>query len=415
MTKAESAASGLRSILIATAVAGVLGYAIQLLAPALLQDDASYVTFSVYWSTLYLCVAALSGIQQEITRASRPSVGQLETGVLRQFTLIAVAAVVVVLAVLALLFGRAILPGSTILLALSLILGVVGYLFVAVLSGVFYGLRLWRDVALLTIVDAGLRAALVLTALAANWSPELVALAVSLPFGLAFAATWWRTRRSVVGAFRLDVGLSRLVANTGGTIAAAAAMGVMMNGLPMLLGIAADGAATAQLAGLILAITITRAPIVIPLLAMQSYLISLLRGADEVVRRRVLISLAAGFIAVGVLAGAAALFGPWVIAFVSAGRFDIESSMMAAITASAGLVALMCITGPALLGESRHAPYAAGWVVAAALTVATLFLPLALEPKLALLLLLPPFGGLIVHLVALWRRRPLVLQQTDSI
>lgn len=45
---AKPAGSGLRTILIATAVAGVFGYAIQLLAPILIDDDAAYVAFSVY-------------------------------------------------------------------------------------------------------------------------------------------------------------------------------------------------------------------------------------------------------------------------------------------------------------------------------------------------------------------------------
>ena len=159
-------------------------------------------------------MAALSGVQQEVTRAARPVVDEPPTPVLRQFTLIAIGVVLAAVAVLALLFGNEILPDSTVALAVCLAIGVVGYLMVAVLSGVLYGLRLWLAVAWLTIVDAGIRAVLVVIALALGLAPEWIALAVSVPFGLAFLAVWLRTRRTVVGAFRLDVRLRRLIAHT---------------------------------------------------------------------------------------------------------------------------------------------------------------------------------------------------------
>lgn len=404
--KAESAGSGLRSILVATAVAGALGYAIQLAAPALLADDASYVTFSVYWSTLYLCVAALSGVQQEITRAARPVSEEPPTPVLRQFTLIAIGVVVLAAALIALLVGDAIMPGQPLVLAVVLSVGVVGYLLVAVLSGVFYGLRLWTAVAWTTIVDAGLRAVLVLCALAMGWPAEWIAVTVSIPFGLTFLLVWLRMRGRVVGAFRLDVRLPRLLAHVSGTVVAAAAMGLMMSGLPMLLSATVGAGDRAALAGYILAITLTRAPIVIPVLALQSYLISVFRGARDGLLRRILLALAGATAVIVLVAVAAWLVGPWAIGLLSGGRFQIAAPMMAVITLSAGLVALMCVTGPALMSRKRHTPYVAGWVAAAIATVLALVLPLTLDERLALALLVPPLIGLVVHLWALVFVRP---------
>ena len=213
---------------------------------------------------------------------------------------------------------------------------------------------------------------LAISALAIGLPVEWIAFAVSIPFGLAFLAVWVRTRSAVVGAFRLDVRLGRLLAHTLSTVTAAASMGLMMNGLPMLLGVTARGSEQAVLAGLILAITLTRAPIVVPLLALQSYLISIFRGGGRTMLRRILLALVAAASGVVVLAVAAWFLGPWVIEFISAGRFEIDPAMMAAITASAGIVALMCITGPALVSQRRHTPYVAGWVTAALLTVALL-------------------------------------------
>ncbi|MET1019606.1 MAG: hypothetical protein ABWX62_06455, partial [Microterricola sp.] len=325
------------------------------------------------------------------------------TPVLRQFTLISIAVVIGVVSVLAVLLGNAILPGPTLFLAGALSVGVVGYLLVAVLSGVLYGLRLWSAIAWLMILDAGIRAALVIIGLALGWSPGWIAVAISIPFGLAFLAMWARTRSAVVGAFRLDVRLRRLLANASGTVAAAAAMGVMMNGLPMLLGLTAHGSEEAVLAGLILAITLTRAPIVVPLLALQSYLISIFRGGGREMLRRILYALLLATAGVLVLTLLAWLIGPWAIQVISGGQFVIEPAMMAAITVSAGLVAMMCVTGPALLSQHRHAPYVSGWVLAALLTVAALVLPLPLAPRLMIALLAPPAIGLIMHIVALVR------------
>jgi O-antigen/teichoic acid export membrane protein len=401
--RTERSAGGLRAILIATAIAGALGYAIQLLAPALLPTDAAYVTFSVYWSTIYLCVAALSGIQQEITRAATPVTNEPPSSTLRTFTLIAGAALVVIVAALSVLVGPAILPDHTLLLAIALGIGVVGYLVMAVLSGVLYGLQLWRAVATLTILDILFRAVLVIAALLLGLDDYWVALAVSLPFGLAFLAVWMIWRRSVVGQFRLDVGLRRLLLHVLGTVGAAAAMGVMMNGLPLLLGLTTRSADAGVLAGLILAITLTRAPIVIPLLALQSYLISIFRGGGEAVRRRVLLALLAVAGVVAILAGLAWLIGPWAIGWVSSGKFVIEPAMMAAITASAGLVALMCVTGPALVSHREHVAYVAGWAVAALLTVGLILVPIDLSSRVALALLAAPACGLAIHVTAVMR------------
>ncbi|MGP3535471.1 hypothetical protein ACTU3I_11805 [Microbacterium sp. RD1] len=411
--KAEDARAGLRSILIATAVAGVLGYAIQLLAPALLPDGSAYVTFSIYWSTLYLCVAALSGVQQEVTRASRPADESPPNATVRSFAVTLIAIVLVAVTLVALLVGPVVFPGATAALAAALGVGLVGYVLVAVLGGVLYGLRLWTAVAWLTIIDAGFRALLVLIGFAAGWAPEWIALAVSLPFGLAFLLVWLRMRRRVVGAFRLDVRLGRLLANTAGTVLAAAALGLMMNGMPLLLGIAAADTDPVVLAGLILTITLTRAPLVVPLLALQSFLISVFREGGRALMRRILLALAAAGVVVAVLAALAWVVGPWAIYLISRGQYSVSPWMMATITAGAGLVGMMCITGPALVGRSRHVPYTAGWVLAALLTVAAMFVPLPFEVRLTLALLVPPAVGLSVHVVAVWRH-PEELPATGS-
>ncbi|WP_349426780.1 hypothetical protein [Microbacterium sp. LWS13-1.2] len=413
--KAEGAATGVRAILIATVVAGILGYGIQLVAPALLPDGAAYVTFSMYWSTLYLCVAALSGVQQEVTRASRRAAESSPNATLRSFTLIVIGVVLLAAGAVALLAGPTVFRGPTGMLAVALGTGMVGYVLIAVLSGVLYGLHLWTAVAATTIVDVAIRTVLLLAAFLSGWSPEWIALAVSLPFGLAFLLVWLRVRRHVVGAFRLDVRLGRLLANAAGTVTAASAMGVMMNGMPLLLGLTADDTSDIVLAGLILTITLTRAPLVVPLLALQSYLVAIFRDAGRGVVRRIMTALALSAAAVALLAAAAWAIGPWVIDLLSRGQYAVAPAMMAAITVSAGLVGMMCVTGPALLGRSRHVPYTAGWVTAAVLTVVSMTLPLPFTSRLMVALLLPPAIGLAVHIIAVWRHPEVDARTTDPV
>ena len=58
-------------ILAATAIGGGAGYVLQAFAGPTL-DTKLYAPFSVFWSALYLFVSALSGLQQEVTRATKP-------------------------------------------------------------------------------------------------------------------------------------------------------------------------------------------------------------------------------------------------------------------------------------------------------------------------------------------------------
>ncbi|WP_424445429.1 hypothetical protein [Microbacterium sp. CH-015] len=402
--KAESAASGLRSILVATAIAGVFGYAIQLLAPRMLQDGSSYVAFSVFWSALYLGVSAMSGVQQEVARAAHPASGEPPTAVLRTFTLWAGLVVVCVSVIVAVWFGGALLQAGVPSVAAIFSVGLVGYLANAVLSGVLYGLRLWTPVAALIVIDVVIRAALTITGFAAQLPTAVLALFVAIPFGASFGIVWLWVRRRVIGAFRLDVSLSRLSAHVVGTVGAAAASGVMITGLPMLIGVIAADEPAAVTGALILAITLTRAPIVIPVIALQSFLISAVFRGGRVLPGRLMRILGLALVAVAALAALGWLIAPPLITWVSGGRFSVDGWMAATIVASAGLVAAMCVTGPALIAARRHLANAVGWGVAAAATILALAVPGDIELRVGTALLVAPLIGLLLQAGALLRR-----------
>ncbi len=405
MTTAEDTKRGLRWVLFATAVAGGLGYVTQLVAPRML-DDAAYVAFSVLWSTVYLSVSAMSGVQQEVTRATRPSRDHAPSTVLRTFTLVGVGAVLIAACVLGLALGAGSVPIPGLALSGVIAVGLTGYLLTAVLSGVLYGIRLWRDVALVMILDGAFRTAFLLFGFWLHLPVIWLACGIAFPFGLAFLVTWMTARSRVVGAFALDVGFGPLSRNVLSTVIAAACNGAMISGLPLLIGLTGHQESSAELGAVMLAITLSRAPIVVPILALQSFLISaVFRGRAQASPARLLALVGAALGAVLALAALAYGVGPWLLQLISAGRYEINPLTMALIVASAGLVGLMCVTGPALVAEHRHTANVVGWVIAAALTVGGLLLPLPLVDRIEVALIVPPLVGMVVHVGVLLARR----------
>lgn len=397
-------AGGLVAVLIATAVAGGSGYLIQLVAPRLLTDPHEYLSFSVFWSTLYLIGSAVGGIQQEIARAARPADVGNQRVTLVAFTGGAVLIVVIVSAAAGFAIAPDAFAGSPTGMAGALGVGLTGYVVTSVVTGLLYGLGRLRTVAVLIIVDAVLRAVAVVVCLAMRASPDIVALAIALPFGLAVGLVWLGVRNRIVGAYVLDVPTRRLALNAGHTVVAAAATGLMVTGMPLLFRLTLTDTTVAAVAALTLLVTLTRAPFIIPLMALQSYLTVTYRDDPQraVARMWRYLALAAATAAV---AGAGAWFiAPPVIGLLSSGQYTASPAMSVVVVVSAVLVGSLCLSGPALLAQARHRAYSAGWVVAAIATIALLTLvPAATDARVAWALLAAPALGLAVHLGAVGR------------
>lgn len=398
-TPAERRGRGLVYILVATGIAGACGYLIQLLAPALLTDPGSYVTFSVFWSTLYLFVGAVAGVQQEVTRAVSPTDRPAATSTLRRFTVLAAGMTVVVSVVVGIVLAPSILSADPIALTIWFGVGLLGYLGCAVLSGVMYGLALWGPIAAVTVVDATVRAILVTAGLALHLSSVLLAAFTAVPFLVAFVVVWFAVRRRVVGRFALDVGPGRLAVNALRTVTAAAATGAVVTGLPLLIHLTMPDAPATVIASLIAVITITRAPLIVPIMALQSFLIVDFRAVGTSIWPRLARYLAIVVGATVVACVAASVLGPWLIAYISDGRYEVTAVASAVIVASAGLVGMLSLTGSALLSANRHSIYVGGWLAAAGATVVAFVLPIDPVTRTLVALCVGPLIGLVVHLL----------------
>lgn len=390
--------TGATLIVIATAIGGGAGYLLTIWAGARLGHD--YAGFAVFWAALYLIVGALAGVQHEVSRASHPRAeGEAAhtRPVARTFALGTAAAVAVIVAVTSPLWMPALEGSGGYALLLPLLVGVTWYVAVAVLGGVFYGLSFWSLIAGMITLDGVLRLILVGGLLLVTTDVTILAWAVVVPFVVAPIVFWFVARSRVVGHFVLDVGYRGLAWNVSRTIAGAAASGVLISGLPLFVGLAASGAPPAYTSALLFAISATRAPIVIVVLSLQSYLVVRFQAVQGRLARWVVLFVGAIIAGSAVLALAAWAWGPWALSLVGQGS-ALGGGMIAAIVFSGGLVGALIVTGAAALARSRHFVSTLGWIAAALTTVVALLLPLPIETAVIAALFGGPIVGLTVHL-----------------
>jgi hypothetical protein len=394
-------------ILIATAIAGGSGY---LLTPIVAANlgPAAYAPFAVFWSALYLVISALSGVQQEVSRAARPRVHTTpataaQRPVARNFALGGVFAVFGLTVLSALVWVGVVFPDEGFTLIWPLAVGVASYVLVAVVCGVLYGLQTWLFIGLMIGVDGVLRLVLVLAVLSFTTDLTAIAWAVSAPFLLTPLVLWPFFRRYVVGSFELDVGYRALIWNVARTIVGSASTGVLVSGFPLLLSATSALDPLAEVGSLILAITLTRAPIVIVIIALQSYLIIYFR--THVARiGSALFRIIGLVVALALtLAGLAFWVGKAVLVTFVGPEYVIDGGLLALLILSAATVGSLCATGPAVLSRSLHTAFTAGWLLSAVATVLLLLLPGTLEVRALIALTGGPIIGIAVHLVALNR------------
>lgn len=404
-------------IILATAAAGIAGYVVTWVVPRVI-GGVDYKVFAVFWAAMYLVVTALSGVQQEVTRATgRRAVGSPPgRNVARNFGAGGALGVFAVVLLTAPLWVRGVFPELGWALVFPLAVGTASYVVLATLSGTLYGVSEWRPLSWLIVTDAMVR--LVAVGVVSVISGDLVALAwaAALPFGATVAALWPAIRRHVAGRSELDVGYRSLGWNVSRTLLASASAGALVSGFPLLLSLTSHRESPALLASLFLTITLTRAPLIVTIMAVQGYLI--VRFRDNPARltrdlRQFLLAIVGGAV---VLAGLGWALGPTVFGWLFPGEPVLDGWFFAVLIGSSALVGALSITAPAVLARGQHAAYSAGWVVAALVTVAALLVPTELMARIILALILGPIAGLSTHLVFLFgRRRPRESARSDAV
>ncbi|QIK63004.1 hypothetical protein G7068_07200 [Leucobacter viscericola] len=411
---ATNARSGLALVLTGTVVSAASSFIVLLIvAPAL--GAAGYKQFSVYWSALFMVVAILFGVQQESTRGvaaargiaapEKTATAQHKTSVLRFALLIAVALLVLVGATSP-LWSEALFGTGTATWGVPLAIAVAAYAIVAATNGILAGTSQWAAFALLAVIDGVLRLVLVGLALGLHLGGTALAWAVAIPFPVSLAVVFFIKARTIRANTLVAGTAGSLAANMSRTLAASVAAAILINGFPVfmsLFGRTDDD----TLGALNLAVILTRAPILVPINALQSMLIARLSGATAGRNRLFALVLAVIATLTVLVAGVVWLWGGPLLAAFFGEDFLLSASTLAGLVAAAGCLGVLTATGAAALALERHSFFAAGWIVAAAFALAILaFLPASLETRIVLGLVVGPLLGAVVHLAALRTRNP---------
>lgn len=396
---------------VATAITAACGYAVMYLAARQL-DPAGFSVFAVFWGAFGLVTGAANGLLQEATREVRA--GGAPTGSTSDSTGIPAGsrtrpmwvAVGVGLAAAGVMAGTSPLWAHHVfaearpLSVLLLSVGLAGFCLHATLLGMLAGAGRWGLYGSLMVTDAVIRVVIAVATFLVGWGLvgflwATVGGAVAWLLLLAVSST---TRAAA--SVRTAGGASRFLRGAAHSIAAAGASAVLVMGFPVLLK-ATSGELGAAGGVVILAVTLTRAPLLLPLTAMQGNLIAFFVDHRSS-RLRALLAPAAVVAAVGAIGiVAAGLVGPWLLRTAFGPAYQATGTLLAWLTAAALSIALLTVTGAAAVAAALHRAYAVGWVGATVTAALLLTLPLSLETKTVVALLCGPLVGIAVHLTAL--------------
>lgn len=393
----------------ATAVTALCGYGVIYLAARDLAPSG-FSVFGVFWGAFGLVSGAAFGLLQETTREVRAcAVGgpYLEvaptkrTHPLRVAALIGVAAAVVIAGTAPLWSGRVFVESRWLSVAL-LCAGLAGFCVHTTLLGMLAGINQWTQYGALMVTDAVIRVAIAAATVVLGWRLTgflwaTVGGAVAwLILLVASPATRAAARLLTPG------GTATFLRGAAHSITAAGASAILVMGFPVLLKLT-SAELGAEGGVIILAVTLTRAPLLVPLTAMQGNLIA--HFVDERSDRvRALIApagIVAGIGAVGVAAAGAV--GPWLLRVAFGPQYQASSALLAWLTAAAVAIAMLTLTGAAAVAAALHRAYSLGWVGATVASGLLLLLPLSLQTRTVVGLLCGPLVGIGVHLVALSR------------
>ncbi len=392
----------------ATALTALCGYAVIYLAARDLAPRG-FSIFGVFWGAFGLVTGAANGLLQETTREVRSAsyLGDIGAAPVGRTHPLRVAAMVGVVAAVAIAGSSPLWSGRVFVEArwLSVVLlsvGLAGFCLHATLLGMLAGTNHWTTYGALMVTDAVIRVAVAVATFVIGWG------LAGFLWATVAGATAWLIMLVALPTAREAARLltpgstATFLRGAGHSITAAGASAILVMGFPVLLKLtSADLGAEGGV--IILAVTLTRAPLLVPLTAMQGNLIA--HFVDERSDRLRALIAPAGIIggigAVGVLAGG--VIGPWLLRTFFGPQYQASSALLAWLTATALAIAMLTLTGAATVAAALHRAYASGWVGATVASGLLLLLPLPLQTRTVVGLLCGPLVGIGVHLAALAR------------
>ena len=175
---------------------------------------------------------------------------------------------------------------------------------------------------------------------------------------------------------------------------------MLVVGSPVLINLTTTPSEFAVSAPLVLAVSLTRGPLLLPLGAFQGVAIAhVLAHRDRAIRTLApVFGLLTGLGVVG--APIAAWLGPPLLRLLH-DEYVVSPLMFALLTLAAVVIAVLTLTGAVCLALDQHRAYAAGWVVATIVSVGVLLATYSLDARVAASLVAGPLVGLAIHLAAI--------------
>jgi len=172
---------------------------------------------------------------------------------------------------------------------------------------------------------------------------------------------------------------------------------LLLVGFPILLSTTTTADAFAESAPLLLALSLTRAPLLVPLGALQYVVITRVASIGYRAYIRI-VSLLGTVTLIG--AGVAYFAGPSVLHSINE-QYSLSQATFVGLATAAGITALLTLSGAAALAYDHHSAYLAGWAIATSVSWALLALPFSVEARVLIALHLGPALGVFVHLMSL--------------
>lgn len=412
--KSTIAARQAASVGLASLASAAAGYLVIWLVPRVLSkaDNAEFLAF---WSALFLLFGLLGGLQTEIIRyvttlgtdpSARPRGGTEQPRTVPLFAVVfgIAVGVALVLVMTSLLWGRAVLGTHWVALVLVLACACVAFSVHAALAGVLSGRHLWGNFSALVASESSFRLVLVLiVGLLAGSTVGLAAAAAAGALAWVLVAVFSPQLRSAF-SMPLTVPVRDFALKVSHASISTAASASLVVGFPILYRITTPADVYLASAPLLLAILLTRAPLMVPLGTFQSVAIAhFVRHRDRGLGALRPIALAITGVAV-VGAMAAYFLGPWLMVLLFGPDYHVAPWILAGLTAAAAVLALLTLTGGMCVALNRHRVSSVGWVSAGALTLLFLLLPLDADLRAVVSLLMGPLLGVSIHTMALSRR-----------
>lgn len=412
VTKMQSLA-----IMLGSVVAGVSVFITTYIANQILLGS-DLKEFLMFWAALFTSYGVVGSLQQEVTRAVGNARAQNITNGARIASVSAVFGVLagIVVALSSPLWAPHQMISEPVIGIALIAVGVAFYTMQPAMSGGAAAQKSWYLFAGLSGGESVWR--LIVMAIAATLLGSLVSLEVAaispIFLWIVMALVSTSGRRAITA--RADVGWKKLSQNILMAMGSSAAYSVLVVGLPLFLG-SSEGDKTIHgetlVAVLILMVSITRSPIMMPLQAFQGVAVAaFLKQQHRPIAA--LFKPSVAILAVGALGGLlAAWIGPWLFTLIYAPNsaekvqaYDeiVNGSTLGLLTFASAILALLVLAGTAALAINAHRLYVLGWIVAAGVTIGLLYvLPLSLVPRLLVALYVGPFVGFVIHLLGLQR------------